>query len=168
MVSSRSGASATVVVTSARTTLLVFHEPVAKGRQKLGENDQPVALGEQRQQLAYDIQQCGLTRNLGDRRVLARRGHGGIQQHFLQRLVLFEQVDDRDELGFDLRQIDVLFERDIEQGPGVSIGGGSIRHASQLREYWTACAEFHKRARRPFSVPDCSARRRRVGVDRFS
>ena len=112
----------------AHHALLIEH-PAPVTRQEIRQDDEPIALREQQQQLAEDGRKLRALEQLGDGGALARRRNGRIQQHFFERRVLPEQVDERRQLGLDLLEVHLLSERHIEQGAGVAVAGGFVGHS---------------------------------------
>ena len=95
---------------------------------QVGNDDEPVVVGEQQQRLAHDGEDAEFRDEVSDGGVLARHGHCGIEQRFAQGRVLAEHVGEGGELGIDHGEIGPLGERNIEQRSGVTGGSSSIGH----------------------------------------
>jgi hypothetical protein len=71
---------------------------------------------------------AGLADHGGDGGALTWRRDGGIQQHFPERRVLLEEIDELGELAVDRAEVLLLLEGDVEERACVSIRRGAIRH----------------------------------------
>jgi hypothetical protein len=103
-------------------------DPIAKRRQQVRQQDEAIALGEQRQQFAHGRQYLRAHCDLRNRRLLAGYRDRRVQQHFLERRMLAEQRDEVGELAVSPVEIDRFVQRYLEQRSGIAGAGCLVRH----------------------------------------
>src|SRR5438094_162844 len=108
--------------------LAVVEQPLAIRRDEIRQQHQPIAVGQQRQQLADDARRLRARHELGHRRALAGHRHGGIEQHFLEQRILLEEVDELRQLLLDLFEVRFLLDADVEERACISGRGCFVSH----------------------------------------
>ncbi len=93
--------------------------------EQIRQQHEAISFRQQHQQLGQHGKELRLSGQLCHGAAFARRGHGGIQERLLEIRVRRDERDKVGELGLDLREIDVLLERDLDEGAGVAGGCGS-------------------------------------------
>ena len=124
----RSADKGRAVVTSARIQPSVLAQTFPIGGQQVRQDDEPVAIREQRQQLGENRGDAECRRELRDRGALARHGHGRVEHDFFERRVLSEQVHELDQLRLDLVEVLLLPDSDIKERASVTMSGGFAGH----------------------------------------
>src|SRR6185436_14418358 len=108
-----------------------------------GQQNQPVALGDQPEQLGQNRRDLHERNELGDGGDLALDRNRGIEQHLAERRMFGEEVGELGQLLFDLFQVRALFDGDVEQRARVACGGSFIRHLRELAKSFTSRTLYH-------------------------
>ena len=106
----------------------IIEQAVAVGGEQVRQQDEAVAVGQERKELRQDRRKPRPREQLADGCTLARHGHGGIEEHLRQGWILPEEIHELRQLVLDLLEVRLLLEGDVEEGARVADGGGLVRH----------------------------------------
>jgi hypothetical protein len=124
--------------------VLVVHQALPVHLHEIGEESQARSVGEHQQEFLDRRRELHPRRQVADDLTLGRNRYDGIGQHALQVRVSAHELAERGEVLPRLIGI-ALLDRDVEEGPGVSGGGGfadSLRNRLRHRQ-------FERRLRNP-------------------
>ena len=118
--------------------VLVFEQAIAIGRQKVGQQHEPIALGEKHQQFGEHRRDVGASHELDHGGALAGGGDSRVQQHLFQGRMLPEELDESGKMIVEDLKIDLLGDGHVEERSGVAVGGGFVGHRASLYLIFTS------------------------------